>query len=113
MNKQYIELKSDVLLMVRELSSHTLALFDDINESLTEHKPVNVVDEAKQLLMSLQEINRRLLSLLAHPDRRDAGALSNFGTYSRRLVDKLVNFSILIDTALVDQLPEKPVSLQK
>ena len=39
--------------------------------------------------------NRKLLFLLAQPDRRDAGAMSNFMTYSRRLMDKLVNFANL------------------
>jgi phosphate:Na+ symporter len=43
----------------------------------------------------LNEVNRELLSLIAHPERRDAGALSNFVTYSRRLKDKLVNFAAL------------------
>lgn len=98
MNRQYIELKSDVLLMVRELSSLTLTLFDEINRSLAEGRPIKVSDEARQLRTSLEEINRELLSLLAHPDRRDAGALSNFVTYSRRLMDKLVNFAALSDT---------------
>ena len=49
----------------------------------------------------LDEINRDLLPLLAHPDRSDAGTLSNFVTYSRRsrrLKDKLVNFAALQDT---------------
>ena len=46
----------------------------------------------------LDEINRDLLSLLADPDRSDAGTLSNFVTYSRRLQDKLVNFAALQDT---------------
>ena len=36
MSSQYIELKSDVLLLVRELSSHTLVLFDEINKALAQ-----------------------------------------------------------------------------
>ena len=34
MNKEYVELGSDVLLLLRELSSDTLTLFDGINKSL-------------------------------------------------------------------------------
>ena len=34
MNEQYIELESDVMLLVRELSGQTLALFDAVQEAL-------------------------------------------------------------------------------
>lgn len=95
MNKQFVELKSDVLLMVRELSSFTLALFDDINKSQALGQPAQVGDRVRDLRACLEQSNRELLRLLAHPDRRDAGALSNFITYSRRLMDKLVNFARL------------------
>jgi phosphate:Na+ symporter len=95
MNKQFVELKSDVLLMVRELSSYTLALFDDINKALAAGQPAQVGDRVRDLRACLEQSNHQLLPLLAHPDRRDAGALSNFITYSRRLMDKLVNFARL------------------
>ena len=95
MNAHYIELASDVLLMVRELSSDTLVLFDDINTSLGAGRPARIEDRARELQVSLEQSNRKLLSLLAAPDRRDAGAMSNFITYSRRLMDKLVNFANL------------------
>jgi len=95
MNKQYIELKSDIMLMVRELSSQTLSLFDNIRKSLTDGRPSQIAAEDEGLQKKLNEINRELLSLLAHPDREDAGALTNFVTYSRRLKDKLVNFAAL------------------
>ena len=52
-----------------------------------------MTDRATELRKLLEGTNRNLLSLLTHPDRRDAGALSNFITYSRRLGDKLVNFA--------------------
>jgi phosphate:Na+ symporter len=95
MAKHYIELKSDVLLMVRELSSHTLAIFDDIRHALVEGRAPDIAASATRLQSLLTEVSRDLLSLLADPDRRDAGALSNFVTYSRRLNDKLVNFASL------------------
>ena len=98
MSKNYVELKSDILLMVRKLSSQTLALFDDIRKSLAEGNQLDVTARASELQGMLDEINRDLLSLLADPDRSDAGTLSNFVTYSRRLQDKLVNFAALQDT---------------
>ncbi len=98
MSKNYVELKSYVLLMVRKLSSQTLALFDDIRKPLVEGNQLDVTARANELQGILDEINRDLLSLLADPDRSDAGTLSNFVTYSRRLQDKLVNFAALQDT---------------
>ena len=98
MSKHYVELKSDILLMVRKLSSQTLALFDDIHRPLVEGAPLNIAARANQLQGVLDEVNRDLLPLLADPDRSDAGTLSNFVTYSRRLQDKLVNFAALQDT---------------
>jgi phosphate:Na+ symporter len=95
MSKHYIELGSDVMLMVRELSGQTLSLFDAIRDSVTEGPPSDVSDRAADLRALLARINGELLPLLARPDRRDAGALSNFVTYSRRLGDKLVNFANL------------------
>ncbi len=95
MNKHYIELGSDVLLIVRELSNYTLMLFGDISSSLTKGQPVQIQGKARELQVCLEQSNRKLLSLLALPDRRDAGSLSNFVTYSRRLMDKLVNFANL------------------
>ena len=98
MSKNYVELKSDVLLMVRKLSSQTLALFDDIRKPLVDGNQLDIAARANELQAMLDEINRDLLSLLADPDRSDAGTLSNFVTYSRRLQDKLVNFAALQDT---------------
>ncbi len=95
MTKHYIELKSDVMLMVRELSSSTLALFDDIHSALLAGGAMPSESRVESLQAALEEANRDLLPLLAHADRRDAGALSNFVTYSRRLKDKLLNFARL------------------
>lgn len=50
---------------------------------------------SQELCQLLSKANRRLLALLANPDRRDAGSLANFNTYSRRLRDKLTNYSAL------------------
>lgn len=95
MNRHYIELKSDVLLVVREISSDTLGLFDDIATHLAKGEAMQLDKPIENLHGTLDEATRDLLPLLAHPDRRDAGALSNFITYSRRLNDKLVRFALL------------------
>lgn len=92
---QYIELRSDVLLMVRELSSETLGLFDDIYKGMAAGKKTSLEGRSRSLRVSMERIQRDLLVLLTHPDRTDAGALSNFVTFSRRLADKLLNFARL------------------
>jgi phosphate:Na+ symporter len=114
MNREYVELGSDVLLLLRELSSDTLALFDGINKALSKGLPAEIAEDARVLRHSLEKSNRALLSLLPQSDRRDVGALSNFVTYSRRLMDKLVNFSNLSGAHLKqpghESLPEPPPS---
>jgi phosphate:Na+ symporter len=95
LDRQYIEIRSDVLLMVRELSSETLGLFDDIHKGMAADRPMALDAHTRSLRASMERIQRDLLVLLVHPDRTDAGALSNFVTFSRRLADKLVNFARL------------------
>jgi len=95
MNEHYIELESDVLMMVRDLSSHTLGLFEEVHRGLEKETPARTYKKAAELQSLIDEVNGRLLPLLANPERPDAGALSNFVTYSRRLRDKLVNFATL------------------
>ncbi len=95
MNEHYIELESDVLMLVRDISSRTLALFEEVRGALRGATELRIKQEARELQALLAEVNRRLLRLLADADRRDAGALSNFVTYSRRLSDKLQSFARL------------------
>ena len=95
MNKQYIELKSDVLFMVRELSSQTLSFFDDIHDAIKDGQSINLKTKAKELQHYIDAANRDLLIMLVDPTRVDAGALTNFITYSQRMKDKLTNFSSL------------------
>ena len=105
MSKHYVELESDLLLMVRRLSSQTLALFDDIRKPLEEGNQLDIAARANELQAMLDEINRDLLPLLARPDRPDVGTLSNFVTYSRRLKDKLETLADLLDSqqAVLDE----------
>jgi phosphate:Na+ symporter len=109
MSEGFIELKSDILLLVRELSSDTLALFEDIRRALAGKPDVDLWSTSRALQSQLDRANRELLSLAGDPQRRDAGALTNFVTYSRRLKDKLVNFAAL-EAADSRQLMEAPLA---
>ncbi len=95
MTEHYIELKSDILLPIRELSSHTLGLFDDIYKAIAGEESIDIKLTGQDLQKYLDQVNKDLLVLLANPMRRDAGALTNFVTYSQRLKDKLINFSAI------------------
>jgi phosphate:Na+ symporter len=95
MNAQYIELKSDVLILVRELSSQTLGFFDEIHTAIINDEALDIKTQAKELQHYIDSANRDLLTLLVNPTRVDAGALTNFITYSQRLKDKLTNFANL------------------
>ena len=93
MSEHYVELKSDILLLVRELSSQTLLLFDDVRKSINGESEVDLKASAHDMQAHLGDAQKDLLSLLADPGRRDAGAMTNFITYSQRLKDKLVNYA--------------------
>lgn len=92
MSENYIELKSDTIVLVRELASETLSLFDDIQQHLAGGDKLDIPSKSQAVQEHLNEVNRELLKLLANPDRRDTGMLTNFSTYSQRLKDKLLNF---------------------
>jgi phosphate:Na+ symporter len=93
MSEHYIELKSDILLLIREMSNQTLVLFDLLRASAGSEDTQNLKQAAREMQTHLDAANRKLLSLLTDPERRDAGAMTNFITYSQRLKDKLVNYS--------------------
>ncbi|MCB1688422.1 MAG: Na/Pi cotransporter family protein [Halioglobus sp.] len=94
-DRYYIELGSDLILIVRKLSSATLELFDEIHSAMLENRPPNLSARVGELREAMDDANRDLLKLLAKSEREDAGILSNFVTFSRRLTDKLVNFAAL------------------
>lgn len=93
LSEHYLEPRSDVLLLIREISSDTLSLFDDIARGLDGKKELNVHALSEEIQQELNQRHRTLLSLLADPLRKDVGALTNFITYSQRLKDKLVNYA--------------------
>lgn len=92
---QFLELESDVLLLVRELAVSTLGIFDDIKRYLRGEGALDINALSKTLQHEIDDANRQLLKLLADTERRDVGAFINFITYSQRLKDKLINFQRL------------------
>lgn len=91
----FIELKSDILLIIRELSSRTLALFDALAKQTDSGDSAEAKEAAMETQESLDHTQKLLLSLLADPNRRDAGAITNVVTYSQRLKDKLVSYATI------------------
>lgn len=110
MNAQYIELKSDVLILVRELSSQTLGFFDEVNAAIKNDVAIDIKTHAKELQHYIDAANRDLLTLLVDPTRVDAGALTNFITYSQRLKDKLTNFANLKFPLVKSPLAKNPLT---
>jgi len=98
-NEKYIELKSDLLLLIRGLSIKTLDVFDEIVSEMLDmqHQTEKrlLTSKEKELQHEINDVNRSLLLLIADTSREDAGALINFVTYSQRLKDKLSNFANL------------------
>jgi phosphate:Na+ symporter len=94
MDKDFIDLKSGLIISVRELSSKTLGVFDVVTKSLTESKANTVAlkKETKEFSEFIEEFNRGILKVISDPGRQDAGAVIQIMTYSQRLKDKLVNF---------------------
>jgi phosphate:Na+ symporter len=97
MEQNYIELKSDILLIVRELSGNTLSFFDHLahKESSSLEKQ-QLLEEANELQRDLDNFNRSILKIMAKPERRDAGVVLQLVTYCQRLKDKLVNYHNLV-----------------
>lgn len=94
MDKNYTELRSDLILIIRELSSHTLGFFDQLvklEKGETEEKDVK--KEALDLQKDLDEFHKDILKIMSKPDRTDAAVLLQILTYTQRLKDKLVNYN--------------------
>ena len=110
-DKHYIELGSDLILIVRKLSSGTLELFDEVHQALLENSSPQIASRVQGLRDAMDDANRDLLKLMAKSEREDAGILSNFITYSRRLTDKLLNLAVLTTAEGVDRGNQTNVSL--
>ncbi len=98
-NEKYIELKSDLLLIIRGLSIKTLDVFEEIASEMQNNQKPSSADLLKTLEKDLQHeinaANRSLLLLISDSSRQDAVALISFVTFSQRLKDKLNNFANL------------------
>jgi phosphate:Na+ symporter len=95
-NERYIELNSDLVILIRGLAIHTLEVFEQIlADSAQQQDGVSVTLKNKEKALQ-QEINRfskALLLMLADKSREDVGAMISFVSFSQRLKDKLSNFA--------------------
>lgn len=95
--ENYIELKSDILVMIRGLSSQTLNVFSGIHRDLTTVEKVDMKMLFETLQAQIDKENKAFFKMLADPLRHDVGTLTHFITYSQRLKDKLFTFYTLTD----------------
>lgn len=92
-DKNYIELKSDILLIIRGLTSKTLTFFEYIvneDNSAVDFKEIKKV--ASELQSEISNYKKKTLKLMAQTDRNDATAILHFISFTQRLKDKLLNF---------------------
>ena len=95
MDKNFIELKSDMLLIVRELFSSTLLFFDKVSKAdFKEDKDYK--KDINDFQKDLDRFNRSILKTMSEPERKDAATIFHLITYSQRLKDKLIHFNSLI-----------------
>lgn len=96
MEETYVDLDSDLLMLVRDISNRSMSFFSAVQKAISgkSNKYMQVKRDADELQVVLDQASKVLLMLLADPKRRDAGALTHFITYSQRLKDKLVNFTL-------------------
>ncbi|MCB1841372.1 MAG: Na/Pi cotransporter family protein [Halioglobus sp.] len=93
LSDHYVELRSDVLLLIRDTSSRTLLLFEELTKHIEAGNQEAVTGMSREMQRHLNHTQEKLLQLLADPERRDAGSIANFVTYSQRLKDKLINYA--------------------
>ena len=93
MTENWVELKSDILILIRKLSSETLAMFESLRQVIAGESDIDIKNVSRDMQLHLNEAQRHLLELLADAQRQDAGALTNFVTYSQRLKDKLIIYA--------------------
>jgi phosphate:Na+ symporter len=93
LDEGYIELKSDLLLVIRDISSETLTIFDEsAKRDLSEEDMKLLKKKLADFQNDLFKYNKVILKMMAMPERKDAGAIIHLITYSQRLKDKLVNY---------------------
>ena len=97
LDESYIELQSDVLIVVRSIASETLSLFENVAAAQTgdSEAGTSLQRRWREFDRDLGEHHKNLLALMARPDRKDAGAIFHLITYSKRLRDKLRHYASL------------------
>ena len=97
-DKRYIELKDDLLLMIRELSGETLTFFNKVSKAIVhEADKTSMKEQALVLQERIDTFNGDILKLISRPGRKDAGVILRLMSYSRRLQDKLISYYKLFD----------------
>lgn len=96
LDSSYIELQSDILLIVREMASGLLHLFDLFNKVIHQTEQLSFLQEkVNNYQKELDEFYRELLILMTKPDRKDAASIFHLVTYNQRIIDKLLRFQRL------------------
>ncbi len=96
-DKNYIELKSDVILMLRDVFGQILSLFSFVG------KEIEVGVDTRELLAIKTEVqkhidrfHRELLVIMGKTNREDVGSVFHLVTYTQRLKDKLSKYHRLL-----------------
>ncbi len=88
LSRHYIELHSDILLLIRDLATATMAYFEAIHR-LLDGEEFDIKGAGKEMQAHLAQGHKELLRAMADPSRRDAGALTGLVTYTQALKDKM------------------------
>lgn len=95
-DSSFIEIKSDLLLNLRELSGSSLSFFEFVNNDLkTNMNKAVVKKQASELQSDINDFNKSILKLIAKTKREDAGLMIHIVTHSQRLKDKIYSYYVL------------------
>lgn len=97
MDHNYIEIRSDLLMYLRELTSHFVTFFEETQNAM---EGSISKDEYSQRRKSMQDeidlFHQNLLKIMTQNDRKDTGAIFHLVSYSQRLKDKLVSYQKMV-----------------
>lgn len=93
MKSEFIEIKSDVLYCLRELTSHFLTFFRETQDAIDKQMPKEQFKEISRVLkVEINSYQNSILRLMRDENRKDARSLYHMVTYSQRIRDKLINY---------------------
>ena len=97
MEENYIEFKSDTLLIIRELATKTYRYFERMSgkEGQLQDK-LEIKDKTIRFHGVLNSFRKETLKMMSQPDRKDAGLVLHLITYTQRLKDKITIYRKLI-----------------